>query len=204
MFSMLKTKNESRRVSTPQRAVPQDVMIRGMAVTNELLDSSMRKLENMMLQMNRQNGDSGKIMTDEMDQIRRVATKMVLLQEEMKISLKTIDQKIQNGLELVKHNLDEESNHDDPNEDKDKVNSDKNERMLPEDMMKNLTQSLQETEGYIKDEFVKLKNYLEAIEFDLAAKNDTIEALELACAEHVENYRALQKEFEAIKSSSEM
>lgn len=201
MFSMLKSKNESRSANTPQRAVPQDVMIRGMAVTNELLDSSMRRLENMMLQMNRRCDESGKIMTDEMDEIRRVATKMVLLQEEMKISLKIIDQKIQNGLEVVKHNIEKQSNHDDSNQDKDNVDNSDTEEMLPEDIIKNVTQSLKETEGYLKDEFEKLKNYLETIEFDLAAKNDTIEALELACAEHVENYRALRKEFEAIESS---
>jgi len=202
LFSMLKTKNDSRIVSTPQRVVPQDVMLRGMAVTNELLDSSMRKLENMMLQINRKCNESANNRTDEMDPIRRVATKMGLLQEELKISLKITEQKIQNGLELAKHESEEESKHGDPNKDKEKVeNGDEHEGMFREDMLKNLSESLQETEGYLKDELGKLKNHLEAIEFDLAAKNDTIEALELACAEHVENYRALRKEFEAIESS---
>ena len=35
-------------------------------------------------------------------------------------------------------------------------------------------------------------------DFDVAAKNDTIEALEIACAEHEERYRSLEKEYKVL------
>ena len=58
-------------------------------------------------------------------------------------------------------------------------------------------------ENKVKKEIEKLKDQLETIEFDLAEKADTIEALELACREHVINYQSLQEEMETLQAEKE-
>jgi len=76
-----------------------------------------------------------------------------------------------------------------------------------EDLISNVrveaTKGLKETESSVKKEIEKLKDQLETIEFDLAEKADTIEALELACREHVINYQSLQEEMETLQAEKE-
>mmetsp|Transcript_3568 Transcript_3568/g.5443 ORF Transcript_3568/g.5443 Transcript_3568/m.5443 type:complete len:768 (-) Transcript_3568:80-2383(-) len=201
MFSLLKNKNDGNGMSSPQRtrAVPQDVMIRNMAVTNELLDTSMRKLENMMSHIDRVSDENHAHIKDEIAPIRRVATKISLVHEEMSVSMKLLEQKIHNGAQTVCKETEVErgqSSGDDVEEEAAK------EKPNMEEMMEHITRALKETESSIREEIRKLNDHLETIQSDLEAKNDTIEGLELAIAEHVESYLALQKEYEVLDAKS--
>ena len=201
MFSLLKNKNDGNGMSSPQRnrPVPQDVMIRNMAVTNELLDTSMRKLENMMSHIDRVSDDTHANIKDEIAPIRRVATKISLVHEEMSVSMKLLEQKIHNGAQTVFRETEVEggqSSGDDVEEEAAK------EKPNMEEMIQHITRALKETESSIREEIRKLNDHLETIQSDLEAKNDTIEGLELAIAEHVESFLALQKEYEVLDAKS--
>merc|ERR1712038_1386151 len=92
------------------RQVPQDVMIRNISVTNELMDTSIRKLEKMMDQLELIEKEKRTDLADEVSPIRRVATKVSLVHEEMKVAIKLIEQKIRNDMEKIKHTLESEEN----------------------------------------------------------------------------------------------
>jgi hypothetical protein len=206
MFSLVKQKNNDH--TSPQRTMRKDVMIRSMAVTNEVMDTSMRKLENMMAQIQRSEDEKR---TDgvegPMEPIRRIAIRISLVHEEMKVSMKLSEQKIRNA----------EASQEQPNgNDDEQKDSNESEQTSGEDgeaspadqpsiaeLIKFATTALKETESSIKEEISKLKDHLETIEYDMAANVDTIEALELACAEHVESYRALQEVCEDLKAETE-
>jgi hypothetical protein len=208
MFSLVKSNKEN--MATPQRAIPQDVMIRSIAVTNELMDTSMRKLENMIGHIERVEKENRTEIVDELAPVRRVATKISLVHEEMKVSMKLIEQRIQNGAEVARQQSQKKSGGENSiNGDVEEVDEagqtsgEDGKVSTPqpsiEDLIGNVTKALKETESSVKEEIGKVKDHLETIEFELAAKTDTIEALELACAEHVENYRSLQKDYEDHK-----
>jgi hypothetical protein len=201
MFSLLKNKNDGNGMSSPQRnrPVPQDVMIRNIAVTNELLDTSMRKLENMMSHINRVSDDTHANIKDEIAPIRRVATKISLVHEEMSVSMKLLEQKIHNGAQTVFRETEVEggqSSGDDVEEEAAK------EKPNMEEMIQHITRALKETESSIREEIRKLNDHLETIQSDLEVKNDTIEGLELAIADHAESFLALQKEYEVLDAKS--
>jgi FtsZ-binding cell division protein ZapB len=59
--------------------------------------------------------------------------------------------------------------------------------------------TIRETEASIKIEIESFKEQLQRVEFELVGKQDTIEALELACSEHVQNCREMQEEIEKLK-----
>ena len=71
------------------------------------------------------------------------------------------------------------------------------------ELIANATKSLKETESSIREEIGLLKDHLQTVEYGLAANADTIEALELACAENEESYRALQKDYEELKAKTD-
>ena len=71
-------------------------MVRNIAVTSEVLDTSMRKLENMMDQIGRNANEKRMEAEDPMDPIRHIATRISLVHGEMKVSIKLFQQKIQN------------------------------------------------------------------------------------------------------------
>ena len=210
MFSMLKSKNEGGALASPKktRVIPQDVMIRNMSVTNELLDTSMRKLENMIAHFDRVGNENNTHIVDEMAPIRRVATAISLVHEEMKVSMKLLEQKIQNGAEIAQQQQSKstagekresgdsaQSSGDDAEEETAK------EQPNVEELIANITNALKETELCVRDEIRELNDRLGTIQGDLEAKNDTIESLELACTEHVESYQALQNEYEVLDAN---
>ena len=202
MFSLLKT-NKSEGGN--HRNVSQDVMIRSMAVTNEVLDTSMRKLENMIAQVKRieenENTDSGK---NQIVAIRRVATRIALVHEEMKVSVKLIERKIANGAESIRqqdadkgsNSCNEQAGADESEQTSGEDGEGSSKQLTAEEFTEIVKKKLKEMESSIREEIGNLQDDLHTIEHELVANNDTIEGLEVACAEHLENYRALQKEIE--------
>lgn len=209
MFSMLKSKNEGGAAGSPKkmRVIPQDVMIRSMAVTNELLDTSMRKLENMIAHFDRVGNENNTNIVDEMAPIRRVATAISLVHEEMKVSMKLLEQKIQNGAETAQQQSKKEGEKKESGDSAQSSGDDAEEEALKdqpnvEELIENITNALKQTELSVRNEIRELNDRLGSIQGDLEAKNDTIESLELACTEHVEKYQTLQSEYEVLDAAA--
>jgi uncharacterized coiled-coil protein SlyX len=222
IFGLLKHKNDR---ASPQRSVRKDDMVRSMVVTNEMLDTSMRKLENMMVQIQKSEEDKkknattadGSAVSEEgpMAPVRRVATKISLVHEEMKVSMKLFEQKIQNVEEMKEEgkgkNDSEAEKEQDSNEESEQTSgedgeassSNSSEQSSLVELIEDIKKALKQTESSMKEEIGKLKDHVQNIEFDMAANVDTIEALEMACTEHLESYRALQKDYEELKERTE-
>lgn len=206
MFALLKQKNDRGSMAGAQRGISNEYMVRSIQMTNEMLDNSMFKLEKMFknLKTNDDAVDSeGK--KDDTLPVRRVATKIALVQEEMKVSIKLLEQKLQNASRKIQDET--ENKKDDENEPDNSAQSSgeavegevvAENTNNTEELIENITKTLKEIELSIRDEIQKLNDHLEQIDFDLAAKNDTIEALEIACAEHEERYKSLEKEYEVL------
>lgn len=211
MFGLVKNKNDTILPSShrPNRAVPKDVMVRSIAVTNELMDSSIRRLETMLARLERTDEN------DEIAPIRRMALKVSSVHEEMKVSMKLIELRVDNQVEAIRQKCGEGHASEDEKGDKGKqggqtsgenVESTTSQESI-EDLIAKVQseaiKSLKETESSVKKEIDSLKEQLETIEFDLAEKADTIEALELACAEHVKKFLSLQEQYEGLQSTSD-
>ena len=212
MRNILKNKNNN---VSPQRTMRKDVMVRNIAVTSEVLDTSMRKLENMMDQIGRTANEKRTETEDPMDPIRRIATRISLVHEEMKVSIKLFQQKIQNveakqpqpKEQEQTDGIDNGGNDENDPDVTSKQTSGENAETTNEpsvvELIANATKSLKETESSIREEIGLLKDHLQTVEYGLAANADTIEALELACAENEESYRALQKDYEELKAKTD-
>ncbi len=207
IYGLLKQKND---ITSPQKPMRRDVAIRNVAVTNEVIDTSMRKLENMLSkiqeneeQKSRREADS----EDPMESIRRVANKISLVHEEMKVSMKLFEQQIQNA-EASQDQPDQNGQGDKDFKESEQTSGEDGEKSAPSEqpslaeLIERATATLKETESSIREEIGTLKDHLASIEYDMAANIDTIEALELACAEHVESYRDLQREYEDLKAGT--
>jgi len=232
IISRLETKIFKSRPPTAAGGgvIPKDVMMRNIAVTNELMDNSIRRLENMMGQLKRaeEQGQSQGQGGGDVAPIRRIAIKVSSVHEEMKVAMKLIELKIENQTEEIRQksgtvagartsaSTSTSTNGDTGqtsgedaivSKDADTVAGSTESSCSIEDLISNVrveaTKGLKETESSVKKEIEKLKDQLETIEFDLAEKADTIEALELACREHVINYQSLQEEMETLQAEKE-
>ena len=205
IYDLLNRRDEN----TPfkQRHVPQDVLVRNIAVTNELMDTSIRKLEKMMEQLELVEKEKRTDLADEISPIRRVATKVSLVHEEMKVAIKLIEQKVKNDVEKVRqiagdsddsnNNSVEKSGQKSGEEDNAEVQTTIEDRIA--EVLNQTMNTIRETEASIKIEIESFKEQLQRVEFELVGKQDTIEALELACSEHVQNCREMQEEIEKLK-----
>jgi chromosome segregation ATPase len=178
-----------------------------MAVTNELLDTSMRKLENMIAHFDRVGNENNTNIVDEMAPIRRVATAISLVHEEMKVSMKLLEQKIQNGAETAQQQSKKEGEKKESGDSAQSSGDDAEEEAVKdqpnvEELIENITNALKQTELSVRNEIRELNDRLGSIQGDLEAKNDTIESLELACTEHVEKYQTLQSEYEVLDAAA--
>ena len=187
--------NYKNNYVSPQRTIRKDVMVRNIAVTSEVLDTSMRKLENMMDQIGRTANEKRTETEDPMDPIRRIATRISLVHEEMKVSIKLFQQKIQNVEAKQPQPKEQEqtdgidnggNDENDPDVTSKQTSGENAETTNDEpsvvELIANTTKSLKETESSIKEEIGLLKDHLQTVEYGLAANADTIEPLELACA----------------------
>ena len=62
---------------------------------------------------------------------------------------------------------------------------------------------LRETESGLNKSLDALKDQLQSVELEMEGKQDMIEALELACSEHVDNYRRVQEEVQKLRAKVE-
>ena len=150
-----------------------------------------------------------------MDPIRCIDTRISLVHEEMKVSIKLFQQKIQN-VEVKQPQPEEQEQTDgidnggndenDPDVTSKQTSGENAETTNDEpsvvELIANTTKSLKETESSIKEEIGLLKNHLQTVEYCLAANANTIEPLELACAKKEESYRTLQKDYEELKAKT--
>lgn len=200
------------------RHVSPDVMVRNISVTNELMDTSIRKLEKMMEQLELIETEKRTDLADEISPIRRVATKVSLVHEEMKVAIKLIEQKVKNDVEKIKRSDEEEKekenegSHDDEEGKKSEQQSgeegeegEKTTKPMPSvddriaEVLSESMSAIKEMEASIKNEIDSLTEQLQRIEHELVGKQDTIEALEMACSEHVQNCRKMQEEMDQLK-----
>lgn len=198
VFTLSKTKKD---ISNPSRkGIPYDVLLRNIGVTNELMDSSIQRLENMMAQMDREENETDRL--DEFVPIRRLGAKISLVQHEMRVALKLIEQRLVNGVESIRYkaSLKSDTNHDDSQK---SPEIDETIEELIAQVQETASKSFKETEAEVKKEIDALKDSLHSFEFNLTRKQDMVEALELACAEHVENFRKLQEKYEELKPIEE-
>jgi hypothetical protein len=203
VFNLSKSKKENSNSS--RKGIPYDVLLRNIGVTNELMDSSIQRLENMMSQMDREENETDR--QDELVIIRRLGAKISLVQHEMRVALKLIEQRLVNGVESIRYkaSLKKEANLDDDCD----SNSQKSQEIdvdieeLIAQVQETATKAFKETEAEVKKEIDALKDSLHSFEFQLTSKQDMVEALELACAEHVENFRQLQEKYEQLKPIEE-
>ena len=146
-------------------------------------------------------------LADEISPLRRVGTKVSLVHEELKVAMKLIEQKVKNDVEKIRRisgddnddkEVDAEKSGQKSSEDGDNVTQATIEDRIA-DILTQTMNALKETENTVKSEIESLTEKLQLIEFELAGKQDTIEALELACSEHVENTRKMQEEIEQLK-----
>jgi len=194
-FSLVKSKTAD--------PVPRTLMVRNVAATNEALNVTIQRLERLVEPLTLAKGNGVEpIMNkeDEFSSIRRVAAKVSLVQEELKLSMKLIEKQIENGIEKVRQakSSDEsvhsvEENNEDSKSLKDIILKVQDESMT----------DLRRTENAITKIVDGLKEQLQTIEFELESKQDTIEALEHACSEHIENCRGLQEKIEDLTSKLE-
>ncbi len=210
MFGLVKNKNDSiPSPQRPNRAMSKDYMLRKITVTNELMDTSMRRLETMLTRLERMEDN------DQSAPIRRMAMKVSSVHEEMKVAMKHIELRVENQVEKIREKVGESSVSESNKEKEDEqggqtsgegVESSTSQESI-EDLIANVqaeaTKALKESESSVKKEIDGLKDQLENIEFDMAEKADTIEALELACAEHEKKFSALQEEYERLQSASD-
>lgn len=200
------SKSTKEKSSPARKGIPYDVLLRNIGVTNELMDSSIQRLENMMAQLDRDEKESDRL--DEFVPIRRLGTKISLVQHEMRVALKLIEQRLMNGVESIRYksSLKHRANLDDGDSDSNSQKSHEIEASIEEliaQIQETATKSFKETEAEVKKEIDALKDSLHSFEFQLTSKQDMVEALELACAEHVENFRNLQEKFEELKTIKE-
>lgn len=206
MFALLKQKNDRGSMVGAQRGISNEYMVRSMQMTNEMLDNSMFKLEKMFKNLKTDdNAVDSEGKKDDTLPVRRVATKIALVEEEMKVSIKLLEQKLQNVSRTIQDETENKKDNENESDNSAQSSGEAAEGEVAaentnntEEQIENITKTLKETELSIRDEIQKLNDHLEQIDFDLAAKNDTIEALEIACAEHEERYRSLEKEYEVL------
>jgi hypothetical protein len=210
----LKAKSNIR---SPQRRAPQAAMMRNIAVTGEMMDTSIRRLESMLKQIdqsvdNQKNVDKN----DDLAPIRKVASKLSLVNDELKMSVKLIEQKHTNELESIvlknKGSVSANANTGEPpvvtgqssseGEQWNSISQSSVEDAIRQ-AQEQASKMVQETETSIYKSLDELKDRLRDIEFDMEAKQDMIEALELACSEHVSNCRSLREELEEKKTEIE-
>jgi chromosome segregation ATPase len=195
--------------------MPRKLMVRNIASTNEALDVTIQRLERLVEPLMATKGEGVepvKNSEDEFGSIRRVAAKVSLVHEELKLSMKLIEKQIENGVEKIRQTkstdesvdyAEEESNTS--KDEKDENNEDST--SLKETILRVQDESmkaLRDTESAITKVVDDLKEQLQTIEFELESKQDTIEALEHACSEHIQNCRGLQEKIEELTSKVEV
>jgi len=204
----------NHRLSNQQRPTSNAAMMRNIAVTNEMVETSIRRLENMTKQMHKTDEKENKacfldpnqtMLDDDMAPIRRVAIKVSLVHEELKLSLMLIEQKLKNEIKSASQTNEEKNamNNIDAvtgqsSGEKQDATSD---RSLPiEEIQTRTMKMLRETESGLNKSLDALKDQLQSVELEMEGKQDMIEALELACSEHVDNYRRVQEEVEKLRA----
>ena len=193
--------------TSAMKRVPQDVMLRNISVTNELMDASIRKLEKMMEQLELVESEKRTDLADEISPIRRVATKVSLVHEEMKVTIKLIEQKVKNDIDVIKQSVDDTGNENEDDGKSGQTSGEENETTtaqssVEERLVEVLSQSmhaLKEMEASVKKEIEHLAIKVQKLEFTISEKQDMVEALEQLCSEHVSNYRQIQEEMEQLK-----
>merc|ERR1712038_1902885 len=184
-----------------------------------MMETSTRRLENMTQQMmNRTNEEEVEndnrlldpnqlMLDDDMAPIRRVATKVSLVHEELKVSLMLIEQKLKNEIESASQNNKEENamnNIDATGQSSGEKQDATSDRSLSiEEIQTRTMKMLRETESGLNKSLDALKDQLQSVELEMEGKQDMIEALELACSEHVDNYRRVQEEVEKLRAKVE-
>mmetsp|Transcript_12168 Transcript_12168/g.13658 ORF Transcript_12168/g.13658 Transcript_12168/m.13658 type:complete len:579 (+) Transcript_12168:3-1739(+) len=220
IYSLLNKNNDPFHNPVAKKQISQDAMVRNIAVTNELMDRSINRLEKMMNQLELIEKEKRTDLADEISPLRRVGTKVSLVHEELKVAIKLIEQKINNDFRKIKQDSDQEGEKDDgdigeecsgqkscegggENITTPSLTSKPCESSIADqisDVFTEAMKALKETETAIKKQIDYLKDELQKFEFEMATKQDTIEALELACSEQVQNIRKMQDEIDELKS----
>jgi len=220
IYSLLNKNNDPFHNPVAKKQISQDAMVRNIAVTNELMDRSINRLEKMMNQLELIEKEKRTDLADEISPLRRVGTKVSLVHEELKVAIKLIEQKINNDFRKIKQDSDQEGEKDDgdigeecsgqkscegggENITTPSLTSKPCKSSIADqisDVFTEAMKALKETETEIKKQIDYLKDELQKFEFEMATKQDTIEALELACSEQVQNIRKMQDEIDELKS----
>jgi len=200
LVKKLETKIDNMKTSRPQLESSQLLLLRSTSMNSELMDTSTRRLQTMLKNLDESvedTGDSGIDIPDEMAPIRRVASKIFLVNDEVKISMKLIEQKMLNAFEAI--NKDKVVvNEGSQSKSEEKERSTPNTTKLITEAQAQSMKMLQETESSINMSLDVLKEKLRDVESEMESKQDMIEALELACSEHDRNCRSLQEQMSAL------
>jgi len=201
--------------------------VRDMNMTNEMMNTLTFRLERMMAKIEESMQtpaesiyDVSVDLPDEMRPIRKLAAKISLANDEMKVTMKLIEQRLKNGVESIKNgNIGNDSNElvDRPksagqdtssgdkratestvNSLRPEQRSGQNQNEALEELQAQVTKMLRETEVNLAKDIKDLKYQVQDIEVDMESKQDTIEALELACSEHDRNCRSLQEQMSVL------
>jgi len=199
---------------------------RNMSISTEVMNTLTLRLENMLTKIDapKQNQDQGQYdmgfdTEDELAPIRKIAAKISLVNDEMKVSMKIIEQKMMNEFELIKSGCHEQNTphtslersksagqHTSSGDGCSPENSTNATRTSQrtvqieeiEEVQERTANMIQEAESSIGKIINELKVQIQDVELGMESKQDMIEALELACSEHDRNCRSLQEQMSAL------
>jgi len=198
---------------------------RNMSISTEVMNTLTLRLENMLTKIDapRQNQDEVQYDTgfgaeDELAPIRKIAAKISLVNDEMKVSMKIIEQKMMNEFELIKifheknildtslersKSAGQHTSSGDSCSPENSTNATRTSQLNVqieevEGVQERTAKLIQEAESSIGKNIKELKDQIQGVELGMESKQDMIEALELACSEHDRNCRSLQEQMSAL------
>jgi len=199
---------------------------RTMSISTEVMNTLTLRLENMLTKIDTHTKDedqglydTGFDTEDELAPIRTIAAKISLVNDEMKVSLKLVEQKMMNEFEMIKNgfnvqntphaSLERSKSAGQHTSSGDGVGPEKSTNVTKtsqrnvqieevEGVQERTAKMIQEAESSIAKSIKELKSQIQDVELGMESKQDMIEALELACSEHDRNCRSLQEQMSAL------
>jgi len=234
LVKKLKLKNGSmKRMNSSKRSLScislgdpssESSMMRNITMTNEIMNTLTVRLEAMLTRIDQSTQpaegiyDIGVDIPDELAPIRKLGSKISLVNDEMKISMQLIKQRMKNEIESIKNGFNTQSTYaamERPKSagqatssgDNCSANSMMNNARISEQYMQKevidavqvrMAKMIHDVETNIGKDIKDVRYQIQDMEVVMGSKQDMLEALELACSEHDRNFRSLQEQMAAM------
>jgi len=234
LVKKLKLKNGSmKRMNSSKRSLScislgdpssESSMMRNINMTNEIMNTLTFRLEAMLTRIDQSTQpaegiyDIGVDIPDELAPIRKLGSKISLVNDEMKISMQLIKQRMKNEIESIKNGFNTQSTYaamerpksagqatssgDNCSTNSMMNNARTSDRLVQKEVIDavqaRMAKMIHDVETNIGKDIKDVRYQIQDMEVVMGSKQDMVEALELACSEHDRNFRSLQEQMAAM------